>query len=163
MAPEFPKKHPTDSLIGSFLSALSGKVELDLNFVLPSRLLPCQAFSWLANCVSGGGYLSTRPTTPPNHESLAISSHAPSWIGTRAMVRNRASQWQCLRPQGHQCIPLGGLGQIAESKQARQCLRPLGLQGRPHNGERQQAASGNASDHTAIKAGPQCWETASSQ
>ena len=44
-----------------------------------------------------------------------------------------------------------------------QRLKPLGHQGRPSSGERQRAVSGKAFGHTTIRAGTQWWETVSGQ
>ena len=70
-----------------------------------------------------------------------------------------SSQWQSLRPLSYQGRP----SVVRDSKQSVAMPKITQPPGQAHSGERQQAVSGNTLDHPAIRAGTQCWETASSQ
>ena len=74
-------------------------------------------------------------------------------------MRDSNSQWQCLRPLGHQGRP----SFVRDSKQSVVMPSTTLLLGLYLSGERQPAVSCNASDHSAIRSGPHLRETASSQ
>ena len=107
---------------------------------------------------------TTRPSgqDPSGERQLAASGNALDQWAIRASLQwweTAIRQWQHLRPMGHQGKP----SVVRDSYQTMATPKTTQPSGQALSGERQLAASGNALDQWAIRAGLQWWETASSQ